>query len=902
MKVVTTQPGIDRAPRFSWAIYKRTISLILIASFLSFAVGWAIKGEVGKYGGARWALHAWAHAHGNMALTKDQSYVDVFKIPYYLLTPTDMPQFVVDVDFKSFEKIQKKRAHALEKGLLVTGKDDFVSAKIRFQGDTTRVKVRLKGDLLDHLKGDKWSFRVKVKGKDQLLGMRVFSIQSPLVRGFHGGPLFYETMKRYGVLAPRTHLVNAVVNGSSMGVMSVEEHFSKEMLEANGRKESVIIRFDESLVWDAVDGKKRAGLGGHFDNYHVATIDGFGSGKIKKSKTLSRDYEVAVGLLRAFEDGSLPASEVFDSKLMGRYIAVSELWGSWHSFSWRNLRFYYNPITAKLEPIANDPDTQTRSKPGKNRGYGEPVAALMRSALLDDPAIYSEFESAVKLISDDVKNGSLFEQLGQLQDELLPILRKEFYLLRPFDESELVERIKLLENYDKADLDELYKIDYAYPELVKAYEYRDDDENVLELANITPSPVDVLSIRWVNKKDDSKSFDVDFRTDVRYPFLLQPASHLSRVNFLKLSYEKDKKLKKDYRIEIKAKVSDSQDVVSTEAVSYQRVMTSNPIPTSDLQQQASIHEAYLVANGRDSTMTIKPGNWIVRQPIIVPENTVLKMSGSTVLEFAEDAAIVSRGNLHFVGSEDAPVVLKGVGDKSWPGLAVLNADKKSRLSQVQIKQTKGMTMPQWGLTGGVSFYRSDVEIESSRFEDSRGEDALNIIHSQFTLTDVDISRTASDAFDADFATGNVIGGLYKDIGLAGGGDAIDVSGSDITVENTRFENVDDKSISVGEQSKLQASGVVINGTGTGAASKDASVLKIMSSEINDARVAGLLAYIKKPEFGPGKIIAKDIHFGDGFDESRAQKGSSIKIDDEYIETIDIDVKDMYKTVMKKGLK
>lgn len=213
-----------------------------------------------------------------------------------------------------------------------------------------------------------------------------------------------------------------------------------------------------------------------------------------------------------------------------------------------------------------------------------------------------------------------------------------------------------------------------------------------------------------------------------------------------------------------------------------------------------------------------------------------------------------------------------------------------------------MVISGWQLTGGVTFYKSDVIISDSLLEDSRGEDALNIIHAKFTLNNVSIRKTASDAFDADFATGSVIGGSYEEIGLAGGGDAIDVSGSDITVENTRFTKVDDKAISVGEQSKLQASGLDIDGVGTGAASKDGSVLELTSSKIYNARVAGLMAYIKKPEFGPGRIAATAIDFGDGFEKTRAQKRSVISIDNNEIETIDINVKDMYKTVMKKGLR
>jgi hypothetical protein len=295
-----------------------------------------------------------------------------------------------------------------------------------------------------------------------------------------------------------------------------------------------------------------------------------------------------------------------------------------------------------------------------------------------------------------------------------------------------------------------------------------------------------------------------------------------------------------------AKVIGAQQTVKTKVEPYYHALTRNPIPESSLQQQASTHRKYLVVNVANGTMTIKPGQWRVNESIVVPKDAVLQIGAATILQFASDAGIISHGSLHLEGRENSRVTMQGINGGAWPGVAVLNAGDTSTLLHVLIRETKGMASPGWNLTGGVTFYNSDVNIKDSFFEDSRGEDALNIIHSSFTLDNVSIRKTASDAFDADFATGSVLGGLYQDVGLAGGGDAIDVSGSKITVENTRFINIDDKAVSVGERSHLQASGLDINGAGTGAASKDASILELKASKIHNARVAGLMAYIKKP--------------------------------------------------------
>ncbi len=96
--------------------------------------------------------------------------------------------------------------------------------------------------------------------------------------------------------------------------------------------------------------------------------------------------------------------------------------------------------------------------------------------------------------------------------------------------------------------------------------------------------------------------------------------------------------------------------------------------------------------------------------------------------------------------------------------------------------------------------------------------------------------------------------MFRDIGLAGGGDAVDVSGSTIRVERTRFERIDDKAISVGEGSTMSAFNVTVDGAGAAAVAKDRSTLILDGADFKGVRVGHMMAYIKKPEYGPAKII------------------------------------------------
>ena len=258
----------------------------------------------------------------------------------------------------------------------------------------------------------------------------------------------------------------------------------------------------------------------------------------------------------------------------------------------------------------------------------------------------------------------------------------------------------------------------------------------------------------------------------------------------------------------------------------------------------------------------------------------------------------------FSGTRDEPIVLEPLASNNkgiWQGMVVMNSPEKSAFKYVTIKNTAGINQPGWKLTGGINYYKSDVNIENCTFQDNAGEDALNIIHSRFEITDTRFINTASDAFDSDFSDGVFTNGEFINIGLLGGGDGIDVSGSNIKVIGTTFKDVSDKALSVGEASKMNVSNVNIISAGTGAASKDGSTLTISNSKISNVQTVGLMAYIKKPEYGAATISAKQISFAESVTPARAQKGSSIMIDGVSIESENINVKEMYRTIMKPGL-
>ena len=142
------------------------------------------------------------------------------------------------------------------------------------------------------------------------------------------------------------------------------------------------------------------------------------------------------------------------------------------------------------------------------------------------------------------------------------------------------------------------------------------------------------------------------------------------------------------------------------------------------------------------------------------------------------------------------------------------------------------------------------------FSNSYAEDALNIVSSDFSIDRCDFFNHESDGFDGDFVSGEIADSQFCEIK----GDAVDFSGSEVNIRGLVVEDVVDKGVSAGEDTFLVISNSRFENVGYGLVSKDSSEINSNYTQIVNAKVAGLAAYIKKPNFKPAIIYAQDTSF------------------------------------------
>jgi hypothetical protein len=121
-----------------------------------------------------------------------------------------------------------------------------------------------------------------------------------------------------------------------------------------------------------------------------------------------------------------------------------------------------------------------------------------------------------------------------------------------------------------------------------------------------------------------------------------------------------------------------------------------------------------------------------------------------------------------------------------------------------------------------------------------------------------------------------------------------VSGTEVSIEGVQLERIHDKALSLGEGSRATISGVRVDDAGTAVASKDASHTEVSDSEFSRIHYTAIMAYVKKPEYGPSEIVARNVTLRDVGREALAQLGSRVELNGEEVPPEAIDIEELYE--------
>ncbi|WP_297088490.1 CotH kinase family protein [uncultured Draconibacterium sp.] len=777
------------------------------------------------------------------------------------------------IDDNDLRKLNDKRYIAFETGVLVNNDEDYSNVVLFDGSDFLDAKFRLKGDLVDHIRGDKWSFRFKLKKGFTWKHLKTFSVQNPITRNFLDEWLAHQIFEKEDVLTTRYGFVPVNINNRSLGIYAWEEHFEKQLVESRNRREGPILRFDETLMWQRVLETNVTGREWNIDYFGAAPVIPFKVGQVTADSLMLEKLEEGQKLLYQYKNRTKPVSRIFDLDKLAQYYALVDITQSYHGFTWHNQRFYFNPVTCLLEPIAFDGYIEG----GVYKRFDEKVSGMFNPESIS--TLKEEELMLMQVFSDSLFNLNYLHYLEKYSssefikdiitnyknqaDSLNQLIQKEFPYYQ-FNFESLTEQAKwvrenlaeIKENVEKIgqqvvnensneNTSDLNK--NLVPLLVHAY--YDREKQSLQLLNYHNAEIKVLGAFMKDRMPES--FD---------PAPVLPAYKADGMKILSVPLD-----------ELPERILFSVGSVMLETEVYPWKYSEG---LSTRQALEETPQQLTLVDGK----IIFDGEYVFSNDIFIPETVEeVQFNAGTRMDFVHGAAFISLAPVKMLGSQEKPIKIYS-SDHSAQGFNVIQPGEKSKMNFVQFSGLGSMHKGGWQSPAAVALYEADVEMENCIFASNFNcDDALNIVRSQFHVQDCRFENTFADAFDSDFCSGKVVRCTFNKIG----NDAIDFSGSHVDISGCTMYDISDKAISGGEHSFLNITECIIDKANIGVASKDMSELELDRIEMSHI-VYGLVAFVKKPEYGAAQITINNLRMKNNMIFHQIEEGSVLILNGEKI--------------------
>lgn len=709
--------------------------------------------------------------------------------------PNDFPLLEIDVPSSSWNQILQQRSKALQKGILLEENEKPVEMELSFNQRSIPGEIRLKGDWIDHLSGEKWSFRVKCHDSVGVQGQTEFSLMRPQARDFLREWMFKKALQQEGILTPTYQFVHLVLKGKDLGLYVLEGLPNSYLLEHQERRDGPILKWDESGFWEAqTRSYASSGAPPFKGRWNVPKL-------VDRKKWMENsEGGVAVKALLDWEQ----FAEVRQVEIWAKYYALVELFQAYHGIIWHNQRFYLNPVTHNLEPIAIDGFTQDGI-------YKIDERPLMAWGLQPN--------------SNWGKDG--LQPFGLFRNKAF--LKSYFFYLEKFAQSDFLKRL-----WSKHGA-EMQRITSALQGIRKHYHYpmAASIRRANEIQNyLKPLPAQVWTYRENGKLVVENRWGLpleifDEKKPQRFTFL--PAFDSSRVPpriFLPLN---SKNLR--YR--------------SIGGTSFEKVGKPLPAPQISTVKKVSlcIPKGFKMKGNR---ITAVSGNW--SSNCIIPSGYVLEIPRGVHLSMRPEQVFWLEGQLQETGNGSEEILVSG-------GAVYFHLqNKKLNFRHWRFRDQKQFSWGNLHEMGGVNVVGAELNWSEVVFEDIHAEDALNLVHCSGQLENVVVQNVSGDGIDFDFCQISVSRSQF----IKTGNDGIDFSGGNATVSHCSFSQNGDKSISCGEGNRFLGKNLQMKNQRLGLGVKDLSVAKVENMQCENVQLAAKV-FRKKSDWGGGQLVLKNIH-------------------------------------------
>ena len=277
--------------------------------------------------------------HLGFSIFEIDDYINIKLISLkFIFIKNKLENIRIEIDQKNLYKLELQRENKISQTSIE--KQNTAVAKLKTNKKKYDIKLRVKGDRLIHFRDkDKTSYKVDIKGDDRIWGLEEFSIQKPITRNYMYEFIFHRLLQTSGLISLKYFFVNLSLNDNKQGIYAIEEGFSKELIERNKKRNGPIFGLNEDyddydLIYPNVE----------YDMYS----------KEFWTNNYPELTEIALSKLNKLKEKEIKINEIFDVDKWATFFAIIDLSSTYHGSLLKSVKLYYNPVTAKFEPIGFD--------------------------------------------------------------------------------------------------------------------------------------------------------------------------------------------------------------------------------------------------------------------------------------------------------------------------------------------------------------------------------------------------------------------------------------------------------------------------------------------------------------------------------------------------------------------
>ncbi len=809
----------------------------------------------------------------------------------------DVDKLTINMNYNNYQKILDTRNKSLKSIRASEDIHKWANATLNYDNKDFKIKAKLKGIHEDHWKHPfKWSFKIKMDEEQNelktIFNLKRFSLQHPKTRGYLHEWLFMKVLEKEGLIAHRARFVNLVLNGNNLGIYNLEEQHTKELLEFNNRREGPIVGFNKNLWITEINNVTELGPNSLANSFWRSEIKPVQFKDGKKNTEQEIYLNEAITLLESFRQNSKELSEIFDLEQMSKLMAIKAVLGS-IEFDWRDLKFYYNPVTKLLEPIGREVHIdQNQSQINSwwadlsSRNFSHSVdQKYFLSLLFEDRSFFERY-------LEDLSRMTKKNYVKQIIDKNYNEFKRYEKVLKQNYPAESIFSYEYIEKYRNRISRTLNPIQGVN------FNYINNDRNILFLnaSNLQRLPIEIVGISQNGKETKILDKSIFLRGKLIDKAVKPEMIKIDCFNEEVCNRENLDNLRIVYKILGQNKDRSSKVAFWSNTVNnYLSKLYKKDLKNLQNLSFLKIENGEIIFNNDIIEIS---------KPIFIPSNFKVIVKPGTEIIFSNNGQIVSQSPIFLKGNEKNPILIRSNFDGNIKslrsndsnqsnntgfGIVVINANDVSEIENtVFYRMSAPPQLSGIGLLGSINFYESDVRIKNSKFiENIVGDDYLNIIRSNFVIKNCTFENINSDAIDIDFSKGIMSKLNFKD----SGNDALDFSGSNVQLKDIIIYGAGDKAISVGEKSKITIEDITVLNSKIGLASKDSSNVEATNVKISNTRY-GVVSYMKKSEYGSSRINISEISVLNSEEKYLVEKGSSIKVNNRDIPTVDFNFENL----------